>query len=219
MGVTAKLRARGSRAMFGAIFSIILFVGASGSASAVIFDLADHSDGAKTPPFEYGLRLDDEGKFFSFDGISTARLSVDTTSVAASISGTVIENSATDDAVAAWTLSYVFSGITLVGTDGEFTATGGTGTLMEIGGSLDIINLVGKQKAFTGIAFSFLNDGFRLPVNSGFVGRGWIDKPGTNDFLLTATVVPLPPAALLFGSALAGMGFLSRRRKSASKIA
>jgi hypothetical protein len=37
---------------------------------------------------------------------------------------------------------------------------------------------------------------------------------GIIDFTLTTSAVPLPPAALLFGSALVGLGFLSRRRRN-----
>jgi len=193
----------------------------SNSASAAIFDIADHPDGNMAANFEYGLRLDGEDKFFSLDGASTAQLFVDTINGTATIMGTVIENSLTNNNVATWNLSYVFSGISLVGAGGEFTASGGAGTVTEIGGAMEIINMIGKQKSGTGIAFSFLNDGHRLPGNTGLVGRGWIQKHGTNDYLFTASVsaVPLPPAALLFGSALAGMGFLGRRRKQKATAA
>jgi len=194
----------------------------SNSASAAIFNIADHPDGNMSADYEYGLRLDGEGKYFSLDGASTAQLFVDTINGTATIMGTVIENSLTNNNVATWNLSYVLSGITLVGTGGEFTATGGTGTVTEIGGTGNI-SLIGKQgmnpgPAF-GLAFLFLNDGHRIPGNTGLGGRGWIQKHGTNDFLFTATVVPLPPAALLFGSALAGMGFLGRRRKQKATAA
>jgi hypothetical protein len=37
---------------------------------------------------------------------------------------------------------------------------------------------------------------------------------GIIDFTLNTSAVPLPPAALLFGSALVGLGFMSRRRRN-----
>ena len=218
-GSNMSFRTKSGALFSAAIIGLAMLGVSSNPASAAIFNIADHPDGSESAIYEYGLRLDGEDKFFSMDGASTAQLFVDTTNGTASIMGTVIENSDTNNNVATWTISYVFSGVSLVGMGGEFTASGGAGTVTEIGGAMEIINMIGKQKSGTGIAFSFLNDGHRLPGNTGLVGRGWIQKHGTNDFLFTATVVPLPPAALLFGSALAGMGFLGRRRKQKATAA
>jgi len=41
---------------------------------------------------------------------------------------------------------------------------------------------------------------------------GAIEEDADIDFRLTATAVPLPGAGLMFITALAGMGFLARRR-------
>jgi len=66
----------------------------------------------------------------------------------------------------------------------------------------------------TGIAFEFLNDGFRLPGNTAIAGRGWIDATGVNDFLLTASPVPIPAAIWLFFSAVCGLGAMRQRAKA-----
>lgn len=58
-----------------------------------------------------------------------------------------------------------------------------------------------------------MNDGHRLPGDpAGIAGRGWIDAQGTNDFLFTASPVPIPAAIWLFFSAICGLGVLKRSR-------
>jgi hypothetical protein len=57
---------------------------------------------------------------------------------------------------------------------------------------------------------------FWADVINNNVPAGTTPPTGLIDFTLQA--VPLPPAALLFGSALAGLGFLTRRRRSADRV-
>jgi len=50
-----------------------------------------------------------------------------------------------------------------------------------------------------------------------YVGWGWLNHSGephveASDWLFTATVVPVPAAVWLFGSALAGLGWMRRRK-------
>ena len=43
--------------------------------------------------------------------------------------------------------------------------------------------------------------------------------PSTSDFALASVVTPIPGAALLFGSALAGLGWMRRRRGNGGSVA
>lgn len=204
-----------------------IFVGAAlsllaslpASAVTVRYELNDHPDRAKKA-YDYGIRLDSEGKFFSFNGPDQVILSIDTGATpTASIFGNVIENGTSD----VWELSYTFTnGVTLDPdgdtSDGEFTANDGVGTLRNLTNvAAAVINLTGKSN---GVAeFLFLDDNHRLAGHSGFsslVGRGWLDASGTNDFLFTATVVPLPAALPLLAGGLGVLGLAGwRRRKTA----
>jgi len=61
----------------------------------------------------------------------------------------------------------------------------------------------------------FLSAGPTVLTVTGFaIASPTGSKGGSYDF--TANVVPLPPALLLFGTALGGMGWLSRRRKESA---
>ena len=181
------------------------------SAATYTYTLGDHSDGSEQATYDYGLRLDGPGLFYTFQN-GNAILTYDDVNLTASISGTVNQSTAVDQTSPVDTaILYTISGITDAG-GGFFTATGGSG---DVGG----LALTGKQAmtgAASGLAFLFLNDGHRLPGNTGIVGRGWLDFAGTNDFLFTATPnpVPVPAAVWLFGTALFGMFGFSRRRKS-----
>lgn len=203
---------------WGVFLAAFLTVSSFTPASAVIitFELNDHPDGNKSPPYEYGLRLDEEHKFFSFDGVSTARLVVDTLLETAIISGTVIENSKKNDNVAIWDLFYEFSDITILGPDGSFSAEEGSGFLDKQGSSKSIDHLKSKQN-HDDIAMLFTNELFR--DFDGWNGRGWLKGDDTNDFLFTASVVPIPAALPLFGTGLAILGFFGWRRKHKTQAA
>ena len=77
-------------------------------------------------------------------------------------------------------------------------------------GGLGVISLEGKSDGNS--VFTFANDGDRLPTSDGWVGRGWLNESGTNDFLVTATLIPVPAAVWLFGSALGALGVWRRRK-------
>ena len=184
------------------------------SAHAVTYKLADHPDGVlSSPTVSYGLRLDQIGGspeertfsvqdlFLTWDG-----------GVTASISGTVKNNSSDE----IFDVSHTFSGVSSQA--GGFVATGGVLTLTPQAGNTVGAPVAPINSAQNGsnLAFLLLDDGHRLDGdNSSFVGRGWLSGPGSaNDWLVTATVVPVPAAVWLFGSGLAGL-FALRRRKLA----
>ncbi|MFW2403639.1 MAG: hypothetical protein ACN4GT_02655 [Gammaproteobacteria bacterium] len=191
-------------------------------AATVAYILGDHEDaslynGGSGDP--YGLRFDDfdppsgNGPTFSvgdnlggLGGLTT--LSWDDANLAAGavIAGTIWNN----DANNAWTVTYNLTGVASDG-NGGITATGGSGSATD--GSNTII-LIGKQDATSGKAFIFAADGHRLAGDTtSWVGRGWLEGGGTDDWIVTAVPVPVPAAAWLFGSAL-GLLAWSRRRRS-----
>jgi len=73
----------------------------------------------------------------------------------------------------------------------------------------DLNNLIDPSLGMTLTVATSINS------SGGIVGYGKLNSGGEERaFLLTATPTPIPPAMLLFGSGLAGLGFI-RRRKSA----
>ncbi|NND37898.1 MAG: hypothetical protein HKN81_12270 [Gammaproteobacteria bacterium] len=176
-------------------------------------DLYDGSStsGAGGP---YGLRFDDftppagDGPTYSVGGNlgglgGLTTLSWDDANVAAGavISGTMWNNQAS----AAWTVTFNLTGVASDGSGG-ITATGGNGSMTD---GVDTVVLTGKQD-LSGFAFIFAADGHRLTGDSTtFVGRGWLEGGGIDDWLVVA--VPIPAAAWLFGSAL-GLLVWTRRR-------
>ena len=193
------------------------------NSAAVAYLLGDHLDGElykldNNNP--YGLRYDDEapaGKGPSFSigtnlgGLGGATiLTFDAGNLAAGaiISGTMERN---DDGTF-WAVSYTLTDLAPA-PNGGFRAEDGFGSVNEIGGALRSFSLDGKQDN-SGYAFIFDNDGHRLAATAGWVGRGWLmpsTVDGTDDFLVTATVVPVPAAGWLFMSAI---GFLGAYRRA-----
>ncbi len=187
-------------------------------ATSMTFTIGNHDDGAiydgTTNP--YGLRLDDTGQTFTvgdnllgaFAGASLV-LNFDPTDLAAGavLSGVIIDNATGSS----WDLVYMMSDLSAA-SNGGFIAQSGAGMLTEQGGAGSFV-LIGKSNG-TG-AFIFDNDGHRLDGNpgEGWVGRGWVEGSGSsNDFLVTASPVPLPGAIWMMGAALLGLLGGSRRK-------
>ncbi len=187
----------------------------------VTYLLGDHPDAAlyqSDPTSPYGLRFDaapppGNGPTFSvgtnLGGLGgPVTLMWDPANLAggATISGTIERN---DDG-SFWTVTYILSGL-VAAENGGFKATSGIGSVDEIGGALRSIAMNGEADG-TGFVFEFDDDGHRLGTSSGWVGRGWLLPPdSTEDWLVTAQVIPVPAAAWLFGSALGLLGWVRRR--------
>ncbi|MEM0928033.1 MAG: VPLPA-CTERM sorting domain-containing protein [Pseudomonadota bacterium] len=188
------------------------------AAATFVYTLGDHPDGNAAPQHAYGLRLDSAGLFLSLDQAGAdVKLTYDDVAMTAIITGTGVSNTSGPTFGDSYTISYSLTGVSALGT-GFFKATGGTGTVTNDSTS-DVINLVGKQ-ASSGYAFIFDNDAHRLgghTIGTDIVGRGWLEPiaPGTampNDWLFVAEPVPVPAAAVLFGTALLGFGAARKRR-------
>ncbi|MEL7465208.1 MAG: VPLPA-CTERM sorting domain-containing protein [Pseudomonadota bacterium] len=205
-----------------------LFASAS-AANAALYNLHDHRAGGLASQFEYGLRLDARSNprtaadFWSFeteDDVSLAKLNVNVGAGTGFVTGQMRNND--DDAL--WDLSLALTGISAIGTDGSFGATGYTGTLTNGTETLDIL---GKQKTSIGFAWTlFLSDpSTHFPgVNTDFrapnIAAGWVASidggasmlsGGANDFLAEVSVVPLPAGLVLLLTGVGVLGIAKRR--------
>jgi hypothetical protein len=210
------------------LLAIVFTYSISVSAAPVTYQLGNHPNTALAGP--YGLRYDTAlplgvGPTFSvganLGGLGGATsLSWDDSNLTAGadISGVLYRN---DDGTS-WNVNFNLSGLVLGTTCGVppcgFVATGGSGSLDEIGGAGRSILLTGKQDVH-GWAFYFNNVGYRLGPNGaqsgdGWVGRGWLEgaSGSTDDWLVTAQV-PVPTAVWLFGSALLGLFGIKRSKQ------
>ena len=195
-----------------------IFLMFAAQADAAVFKLYDHPDAAlfKSAGVPYGLRLDSQADGASSPGSRTWSVSTKANSNVsltwdvgttndAQITGTLVRNS--DDSL--WDVVFDIMTLTVVGGDG-FTATSTSGTLTPQGGG-SAISLPGAPVG--GVQFVFLPDGHRLPpaLSDEYVGRGWINYDGTNDWLVRTA--PIPAALPLFATALAGLGIFGWRKR------
>jgi hypothetical protein len=81
-----------------------------------------------------------------------------------------------------------------------------SGTFTLAGGLLSAVWGIHYDNHFLGLLFD-------IAVNSITIAGLAFGISNVFAFNITGTEVPLPPAVILFGTALAGMGFLARRRK------
>lgn len=226
LGLTRRLT------MVAAVAGLALGAATATPASAISmqFKMFDHPDRQKKNE-AYGLRLDreDPDTFFSAGanaGASTVTLTYDLTALTFMLEGTMVRS--LDGSI--WDLSYGMDGLT-PGTDGPDVDFGAFASSSLIANSLtcaDILCLgespieVGRKARADDLFFAFgatsdfspgsNNDEFGVVRGNIMTATGWVGGSGTNDFLFAGTVVPLPAPLLLLGSALLGLGFLSRRR-------
>lgn len=199
--------------------------GAAGIASATTYtyNLFDHPLGAKAASYDYGLRLDAVGKFFSFEtgtgsGVSLAQLTYNDMTNTASITGQMRDNF--DDSL--WDISFSLTGTVDIPT-GYFTTNAlGTGSITD--GLATTYNLTGKSRGDASFLFGINLGGKNYP---GLDGAGWVTidglcGPGTNtgcsganDFLFTAAPIPVPAALPLALLAFASLGAMRLRRRHA----
>ncbi|MFK8031934.1 MAG: VPLPA-CTERM sorting domain-containing protein [Gammaproteobacteria bacterium] len=202
--------------------SFLLAITSTAFAASLTFEIGNHADGAlydgSTNP--YGLRLDDLGQTFTvgdnlpgaFTGASLT-LTFDPADLAAGavLTGTVIDNATG----LGYDVNYMMTDLTAA-PNGGFISQSGTGTLNERFGEGTFV-LASKSNG-TG-SFIFDNDGHRIDgASTGWVGRGWFEGSGANDFLITGTSdaipapVPLPAAIWLMGAGLVSLFGFKRRQ-------
>lgn len=197
--------------------SLVVLPSVSASAFSS-YVLSDHPNRGKQNQ-DYGARLDAISMFFSFS-LPGARTVLSFDDSSASMTGTMVRDS--DNMV--FDLTYTFGGVEAYGPDG-FKATDGSGTLVKEDGSETIYlgYKQGNSGVENGFAFLFGSDGHRLSDPDGYAGRGWLtvgfapdnmSDAGTNDFLFTASPVPLPAPVLMLGAALLGIGAAGMRRNA-----
>lgn len=215
-----------------------LIAGAAQAGGTILqtFELFDHPNGAIDPQ-AYGLRLDgfagESPVTFSFEndsGDSTVRLQVIDSEGNREIRifGTMRGNSAkngTDFGTFALDVTYSVATASqgwtaddpgmMIGSLEAIETTAAANALGVVNGSSEDLYTLSDGSG----TFRFLSDGDRIPGNaSSWVGRGWVSnnaniRGSTNDFLFTANVVPLPPAAWAGLAMLGGMGVARRLRK------
>ena len=168
-----------------------------------VYEFFDHPDGALSSFGPYGLRLDFLDKNFPGKGKKGPTFSVELGGASvfldwdgvgsASISGTIYHNVTGD----LWTVEHVLEDITLQG-DGGFTAASGDMTLTD---PFNTVYIIESKQNGDGDAFIFAADNHRCdgysdcgPINA----RGWLNNHGTNDWLVQATLIPIPAALPMF---------------------
>ena len=165
-------------------------ISATAATSATyVYDLFDNPDGSETGNgYDYGLRLDDSNKFFSFENGASATLSYDDVAKTAEISGTMRESLGFDTDGATrlfgtlWTVSYTMDMLTDLGGGLFLDETGnGSGSISETGTSISL----GAKARGDGVYFYFTEDSNRDPNTNDelYVGEGWVGGSGTQDFL------------------------------------
>eukprot|EP00216_Chloropicon_sp_CCMP2111_P000791 CAMPEP_0198244138 /NCGR_PEP_ID=MMETSP1446-20131203/33202_1 /TAXON_ID=1461542 ORGANISM="Unidentified sp, Strain CCMP2111" /NCGR_SAMPLE_ID=MMETSP1446 /ASSEMBLY_ACC=CAM_ASM_001112 /LENGTH=199 /DNA_ID=CAMNT_0043928117 /DNA_START=35 /DNA_END=631 /DNA_ORIENTATION=+ len=196
------------------------------SAATFTYDLFDHPGASKAGTYDYGLRLDEQGKrFFSFNA-GSATLTYDDVLGKVRIAGTMVESLGNGMFGAVWNVKYTINNVTDLGNGlfEDFSGTG-VGTISDGVTSFALgAQALGGVPPNGGQYFQLLADADRLddsfPDNT-IVGRGWVnsqDPNCCNDFLFIAEeggggrgVVPLPAAAWMLLSGVAGLGVVARR--------
>lgn len=225
-----------NRSTLVALAAALVFA-ASAPAAQIYFLLGDHADGAlykaaPGPDTAYGLRLDDQGGTYSAGTNLLGHggplyLTYNDTDLTqgARIFGLVDRNSDAGEGVD-FLVEYAITGLSAW--NGGWRADGGSGTATEQGACVvcEVLNLTGLQGSAgeaNGYAFIWNNDGHRLAGDStSWVGRGWLNGTGTNDWLVTGVPTPPPPGEEVPEPAtvslmLLGLGALVARRKYGKK--
>lgn len=190
--------------------------------------LLDHPDGGLVGSHgPYGLRIDaiappvGAGPTFSTQ-LGGASAILEWTGTTASIMGTLWNNTTST----LWTVDQQFTDVVAV--SGGFQAGAGTLTLID-----EMDNMFVFDATPTGNVFVADDSGHRCGSHMDcgpLVARGWVipkygdfEKdyygkiiPGTNDWLVQLTPVPVPAALPLLISGLLGFTFFSRRKATAA---
>ena len=224
-----------NRSTLVALAAALVFA-ASAPAAQIYFLLGDHVDGLLyngNPDEAYGLRLDAQGGTYSagkniqpYGG--QLYLTYNDTDLAqgARIFGSIDRNSDAGEGIN-FEVEYMITG--LVAWNGGWRADGGSGTATAeaacavMCAALNLTGLQGSSGEADGWAFIWAPDGHRLAGDStSWVGRGWLNGTGTNDWLVTGVPTPPPPGEEVPEPAtvslmLLGLGALIARRKYGKK--
>ena len=223
------------------LVTMALAVAMSSGAHAATYKVGDHPDGAKSSSYDYGLRLDTVGKFFTFSEANGSSVTLETDGSTATISGTVYESTGVGSTgAAAWTLNFVANPIEASGPGADaFVARNGVGdngTGYLTDGATTYL-LRGKARPGDDITFLFDTSDPKGKYNApagAYYGEGWVEVAtcsgavtvfssdycedyayvSASDFLFTATAVPLPASVLLLGAGVGALGFARRRKAS-----
>ncbi|MFQ5777619.1 MAG: PEP-CTERM sorting domain-containing protein [Terriglobia bacterium] len=219
---------------------LALLLGAAPAwAETFMYSAHNHPDGNAAPPF-YGLRLDFNGTKQTFD-FTNVLFTIDPGAGTASIAGTITHNQAGSGTDATYTIMASFSAMSIrdLGSTGWFDGGDPIADLLAAGidpnnailFQLDsmvlsdgnsyggVLEWFGKSKA-NGDEF-LLVVGHRLdgqPNPEVVAGFGWLQtangQTGTNDFLFTMDLQPVPEPGTVFlvGGGLTALGLLRRRR-------
>jgi hypothetical protein len=213
----------------------------SSGASAVavgVYNLSNHPDGGAAPPL-YGLRLDglltgdkDDTYTFDFDHASSAmtmtydgsKIVIDGTAYGGEDNGSGYEAGTT----AVWTIHFEYTvGVSQPGGEGGLNDVfvnddySNFGTISSVLGNFELANKANGS----GLSFQLGDEaGGGHRGHNDISGWGWL-RHGTDclggtdcsnepysDWLFTASPVPVPAAAWLFGSALLGLVGLKHKR-------
>lgn len=206
--------------------AMVLGLGAaSANAATFVYDLFDHPDAQRAA--DYGLRLDAYNKFFSFEhNGASATLVYDDVLQKVRIEGTMAEYTGGGSYGALWAVKYTMTNVTNIGV-GFFEDLFGAG-VGNISDGATTLALGAKANLANPPQYFWLDaNGHRIDGDdTTIVGHGWVDPdlPDTgkfNDFLFTAQIdpggspgtIPLPAAAWMLLSGVAGLGVMSRRRR------
>jgi hypothetical protein len=215
----------------------------AGSIADGLYQLHNHPDGSQLPP-PYGLRLDEllnvtlQHDVFTFDfDHAQSGLYMDISAGTVHIYGTVfgghdIGSSYSSTHSGLWEIDFTYNSVAAVSGDDDLWVTAGSptssGAIRFVGGNPDaligISTTIGLEDYPGPFPFSFrLGDEDDDQGHRGFAGIsgwGWLNHGGNShipqgDWIFTAELIPLPPAAwmgLAGVLSVAGAGRLRRRR-------
>lgn len=221
--------------------AVLGLAGSAASADTIEFQIRDHPDATGAPP-PHGLRMDnlftslgEAGRTtFSFNhhGDTILTVNTDGPAITINITGTVYggraDNGSYGFGEGDYALNFTYSvNVAESGTgwvvNGQSASN--SGSLTALGNNAGVASGTTfdfSDKSDGTNSFLFLQDGHRLTpaqiaaLGDPWVGRGWVMIPGvmtgTQDFLFTGTIIPLPHPGMMASLGLVGLIAARRRR-------